>query len=110
VVAPRTDPTTTYGNRSVALSFTRPAWFADALCREPDARAEVGMHHVDAEFNKRAAAAALQVCGRCLVLDACREYAVADSDLLGIFGGTDSAARKAIRSNRNRQGDSHAAP
>lgn len=74
------------------LGFARPAWWADALCPEYPS-----INFVDAELDDATKAAALQVCGRCAVLLECRTYAVADPSLLGIWGGTDTAARKAIR-------------
>lgn len=99
---PRTTRTTTDSGSDVApvLPIGRPAWFADALCAEPDVVAEVGMHFVDAERNRDAKARALQVCGRCLARLDCLDYALADARLVGIFGGTDTAARKAMRANR----------
>lgn len=104
MVTPRTSRhTTDTGSDTLPrLDLTRPAWFADALCREPSALAEVGCHFVDAERHKDARERAMQVCGRCAVMLECREYALADPSLLGVFGGTDSAARKAMRANRER--------
>ncbi len=104
MVTPRTTRTTTdSGSNTVpVLPISRPAWFADALCAEPAVVAEVGMHLVDAERNREAKARAMQVCGRCLVRTDCLEYALANDRLVGIFGGTDTAARRAIRSNRSR--------
>ena len=72
--------------------FRRPAWHADANCLEhPD------LDFVDADRDAKAKAEALQVCGRCLVMSTCRAYALDDPSLVGIWGGTDSAARRAMR-------------
>jgi WhiB family redox-sensing transcriptional regulator len=66
----------------------------DALCREyphlefvPDERASADHRHAEQ----------LQVCGRCLVRVECLAVALADPELLGIWGGTTTSARKAIR-------------
>jgi hypothetical protein len=76
----------------------RPAWFADALCREYP-----HLDWVDAERNKADKATCLDVCGRCAVVIPCREYAIADGSLVGLWGGCDTVARKAIRRNREVQ-------
>ncbi len=112
MITPRTSRTTTdTGSDTMpVLDLARPGFFADALCAEESARAAVGMHFVDAERFAEAKRAALQVCGRCLVRPECLEYALADSSLVGVFGGTDTAARRAIRSNRSRQEADLAAP
>lgn len=75
-----------------------PEWMADALCKE--------YPHVDfvwGELKERTKAECLQVCGRCLVRVAHLRWALADPPMLGVLGGTDTAARKAIRANRDRQ-------
>jgi len=101
MVAPRTSITLAVDTDAPALlDLRQPPWFLDALCREPSAVASVGMHFVDAENSKPAKARALQVCGRCLVMAECRAYALADPSLLGILGGTDSSARRAMRRSR----------
>jgi len=79
------------------LDIRQPPWFLDVLCREPSAVASVGMHFVDAENNHKASAAAMQVCGHCLVMAECRAVALADASLLGIWDGTGSSARRVMR-------------
>lgn len=81
--------------------YREPPWMGDALCREhPD------LDWIEAEAARRGRerAQCLDVCGRCAVLLVCREYAVADVSLVGLWGGTDTAARRAIRRNRARGG------
>lgn len=49
-------------------------------------------------------AAALELCAECPVIDACREAAVADSRLVGVWGGLSERGRKDLRrSRRNEQ-------
>ena len=81
------------GGRSGAVNLApAPNWYRDALCREyPD------LDFVDAELDKQTKREALQVCGRCLAMAECRAYAIDDAELVGIWGGTDTAARRAIR-------------
>ena len=79
------------------LGYRRPPFWRDALCAEPT-YSEVDFH----ARGKAEQAAALQVCGRCLVREECLADALADPTLLGIRGGTDEAARKAIRRNRRK--------
>lgn len=70
-----------------------PPWHEQALCRT----------HLEVDFLTRhqaEQARAFQVCGRCPVRVECLEYALADPFLTGVWGGTDGAARRAIRRNR----------
>jgi WhiB family redox-sensing transcriptional regulator len=81
------------------FDLRRPDWHADALCKEYPHLTFVGIERGDT----RMAAECMQVCGRCAVLIPCREYAIADPDLIGVWGGTTTAARRAIRANRKTQ-------
>lgn len=68
--------------------LTRPAWQADALCRE----------HPEVDFfadNGAASDPARAVCGRCLVRDECHAYAV-ELDLDGVWGGLDARDRRRL--------------
>ncbi len=104
MISPRTSRYTldSGADTSPSLHLEHPTWVRDALCKEESARATVGMHFVDAERYAEPKRAALQVCGLCLVRVECLEHALADPSLVGIWGGTDSAARRAIRTNRAR--------
>lgn len=67
-----------------------PLWHRDAACREnPD------VTFVPARGES--VGPALQVCGRCLVRAECLAVALADPDLVGVWGGTTTTARAAMR-------------
>ena len=68
----------------------RPAWMADALCLE----------HPEVNFfpaRGQSIAAAKALCGRCLVQRECREYALADDTIVGVWGGTTTRQREQAR-------------
>lgn len=78
---------------AVRLNLSRPEWMDSALCHG----------RTDLDFfgeGKASIDAALQVCGRCAVMTPCREYALADPDLVGVWGGATTTARRAMRSAR----------
>jgi hypothetical protein len=63
---------------------------ADALCLE----------HPEVNFfpdRGQSSAPAKSLCGRCLCLRECREYALADPDLMGVWGGTSQRDRSRLR-------------
>ena len=45
----------------------------------------------------QSSAPVMQVCGRCLVHRECLEYALADPDLMGVWGGTSHRERMRIQ-------------
>lgn len=100
VVAPaprRRRPDRRYETVDVLAAFgcTFPAWFADALCRE----------HPDIVFVTnlpKMRSKAIQVCGRCAVREECLDYAMADPNLVGVWGGTTEAARLVMRRARRK--------
>lgn len=71
----------------------RPAWMADGACRE----------HPEVQFiplsprTEEHADEARAICRRCLCRAECRAYALADPDLLGIWGGTTTVERRVMR-------------
>lgn len=73
----------------------RPPWMAYAACRG---------FRTAAFFPGRggAATAAKALCDVCQVRVACREYAIADVELQGIWGGTSERERRRIRAARGR--------
>lgn len=74
------------------LIARRPAWHADAACRE--APPEVSW------FPERGQTAELprEVCDRCLVAAECRAWALAQGDALeGVWAGMSKAGRRAMR-------------
>lgn len=72
--------------------LTRPAWQADAACRE----------HPEIDFfplNGDDARPAQRVCSTCLVRDDCLAFATHDNSLNGVWGGTTEQLRGARASN-----------
>lgn len=68
-------------------------WMGYALCVQVDP----DLHFPEQGENARAAK---RVCAQCFVRDECREYAVADPSLEGVWGGTTLLERRAIRRER----------
>lgn len=68
-------------------------WMTDALCAQTDP---------DLFFptDKYAAVTARRICAACPVATACRDFAVADDSLRGIWGGTDRRERAHLRAQR----------
>lgn len=75
------------------LAEQRPAWMRDAACAE---------HPPAWWFPTRGAntTAARSVCRRCLVRDECLEYALADPELAGVWGGLTERDRQRLRAVR----------
>jgi len=67
----------------------RPAWWARAECREHPLRL-----FFPSRENRGALCQARAVCHLCPVLDECREWAMAQEDLHGIFGGLSAEQRQ----------------
>ncbi|MFN2607826.1 MAG: WhiB family transcriptional regulator [Acidimicrobiales bacterium] len=84
------DPPNGAGLRS--LFPPRPAWMAKAACRGP---LPPGAAFFPAKGQKPAGAKA--VCARCPVTAECLAYAMADVELVGTWGGTTAAERRALR-------------
>ena len=73
------------------LCYVRPAFFADALCKEYPTLAWFPTKGQSCE-------PALQVCGRCAVLAECKAWALADPSLEhGVLGGLTAPARANAR-------------
>jgi len=74
----------------------RPGWMLDALCRE---RPTVEFVPVEIKTiaGRDSQAEAVEVCRSCLVRRECGAYALADPMLVGVWGGTTTAERKAAR-------------
>jgi len=71
----------------------RPEWHADAACRGHGTSAFVLSRGANAAVTARARA----VCSTCRVLPECLDYALADVDTTGIWGGTTGRERRAMR-------------
>ena len=95
MVTPRHDrnQTDSDSDSRPTLDLRRPAWFAEAACRGSTL-------DFTEEQSKASRDACLQVCGRCPSMLPCRAYALADNSLVGIWGGTTTAARRAMRKAR----------
>jgi len=69
-----------------------PTWHADASCKE----------HPEADYfpdrkDRTGTEEALAVCGSCLVRSECLAEAMADPDLVGVWGGTTEDQRRGLR-------------
>ncbi len=74
----------------------RPAWMADAACREWPTEAFFPPPGSGGRLERSRGADALAVCERCPVADPCAAYAN-ESCLQGIYGATTTRERKAFR-------------
>lgn len=72
------------------LLIDRPAWMADALCAETDP---------DAFFPDAggSVATAKAVCARCLVQRECLNFALANDERFGVWGGASVQDRQTMR-------------
>lgn len=71
----------------------RPSWHRHAACRGVD-------QAVFFPSRGESSAAARELCAGCAVADPCLEVALADSGLVGWWGGTSDAERKRMRRER----------
>lgn len=78
------------------MDLRPPAWSADALCKE----------YPELEFVLIPRGAPVEplkaVCRRCAVREECLQYALADEDLEGVWGGTSTRERREYRRARPR--------
>ena len=68
----------------------RPEWFSQAGCRGADLAPYFPSRGASAEH-------ARAVCHTCMVRRECLDYALADPDLVGVWGGTSARERAAMR-------------
>ena len=74
----------------------RPWWHSRAACRGAGAdRFVIGRGANTNSMNR-----AKDVCSRCPVTAECLDYALADMDLTGVWGGTTAQQRRAMRAGR----------
>lgn len=90
----------------LAALFARPAWMADAACKDHPQewwfpRRGGGSRHV---------AKAKDICRRCLVRDECFALALADPETKGVWGATLEQDRRAVRAGRLSIADALAPP
>lgn len=70
----------------------RWAWADSGMCREiPDLF--FNSEDEAKSTRRRKEAAAKKLCGRCPVIDACRQHAMAQRELYGVWGGMTEAER-----------------
>lgn len=72
------------------LNLDPETWMTDALCAETDPDLFFPTDKYEADTARR-------ICAACPVTAACREYALADDSLRGIWGGTDRRDRARLR-------------
>lgn len=87
----------TTADELIELLALRPAWHADALCREP---AHSNIDFVPSgrgEATLRMIRDAKAVCRRCIVRAECLAAALADPTTHGIWGGTSAIERRRMR-------------
>jgi WhiB family redox-sensing transcriptional regulator len=75
-------------------------WMVDARCRGSDWQMFFPTEHGSSTEDSREAKA---ICHQCKVETECRDYAVGDPSLKGIWGGTSDRERKAIRRARRKE-------
>jgi len=75
---------------------SRHGWMRDALCRERPAVQFVPIE-TRTVAGRDSQAEAIEVCSACLVRRECGAYALADRELVGVWGGTTTTERKAAR-------------
>jgi WhiB family redox-sensing transcriptional regulator len=74
----------------MAQLLHRPAWQALAACRASDPNVFVLKLGQSSEEAKA-------VCAGCAVTEACLDFALADDQLAGVWGGTSAGERKSMR-------------
>ena len=80
------------GSQRLAELIYRPAWMADALCREPADRWWPWVP--DARLSNATLAEMQMVCGRCLVASECADYSASHPRATGVFAGTHVTVRR----------------
>lgn len=73
-----------------------PAWYADALCAQVD-------YDIFYPEDGGTTRPARSTCASCDVREKCRDYALANDELWGIWGGTTESERRKLRAQRNRE-------
>lgn len=81
------------------LDERRPAWHADAACRDHP-RLPPAAWFPERGVTVEQLEVVVAVCRDCLVREECLDYALDDRDLVGIWGGTSGRERRQLRSQR----------
>ena len=96
-------PSVRPGLRLQGLVDVTDEWDEAAGCRGEDASLFFGPNRFEPKRERLAReAAAKAVCSRCPALLACREHALANGELYGVWGGLGEADRRAILNERGR--------
>lgn len=77
--------------------FSQPDWMADALCKEYPKIEFVAGPTENGGSDRLERDRAVDVCKRCLVTVECLDHALANTDLVGVWGGTTTRLRNLIR-------------
>ena len=78
------------------IASDRPEWHKDALCRHYPTKIFFGNdEHHRATYNQ-----AKTICAQCTVKPECLEYALANNERFGCWGGTSPRERTRLRSDR----------
>ena len=72
-------------------------WQYQAACREADARLFFHPESERGPARDKRDAAALAVCARCPVIDACRAHGLSVREPYGVWGGLTEADRESLR-------------
>jgi WhiB family redox-sensing transcriptional regulator len=88
----------------------RPAWFVHAKCRGTFAHSSENLFYADYQHNGQVSEAKAVCLGThpdlpdpCPVLNKCLEYALANGEKWGVWGGCSERERRAIRRTRSRE-------
>ena len=102
----RADPSARQGPRS---SVTRPptlvdvseGWNLEARCRDEDAALFFGPNGFEPKRDRLAReAAAKAICRACPAVTVCREYALSQAELYGVWGGLGETDRREVLARR----------
>lgn len=83
------------------LDERRPAWHADAACRDHP-RLPPAAWFPERGVTAEQLEVVVAVCRDCLVREECLDYALADRSLVGVWGATTGRERRQILSRRTR--------
>lgn len=81
----------------VPARFEAEGWEDEARCRTQDARLFFGPNRFEPKHERLAReAAAKAICATCPVVAPCRQHALAEGELYGVWGGLGEADRRAL--------------
>lgn len=101
VPAHRAPPRPAAHSRPTELMDVSDGWELDARCREADAALFFGPNGFEPKRERLAReAAAKAICRTCPALTVCREYALSQEELYGVWGGLGEADRRSVLERR----------